>query len=279
MRICNTVEALAASGSITTDDPAVMTIADVQKIAAHLKRMDMSSNTRGHLLGRLNMICKFEGNSAVEYAKVRYPTLFPPKKEVRLRTLEGPDVDRVIRYANGATDYWDLRACVSVLLPLGTGLRPQETRMVRDADFSDDLTELTVSAPKGGDSYGLVRVVPVHPAIIPLVRRYMGEFHASGRSGYLFQGPYGEPVASNTMRMWRRRIVRGTGVEMDHRILRRTWGQMLLDEGVPEECVSVLLGHASTETTARYYARTRERAAIRAVRDVWENERKEESKV
>lgn len=51
-----------------------------------------------------------------------------------------------------------------------------------------------------------------------------------------------------------------------------------MDDGVPEECVSVLLGHASTETTARYYARTRERAAIRAVRDVWENERRMESK-
>lgn len=57
MRICNTVEALSASGSISTDDPAVMTIGDVQIIAARSKRMDISSNTRGHLLGRLNMIC------------------------------------------------------------------------------------------------------------------------------------------------------------------------------------------------------------------------------
>ena len=35
-------------------------------------------------------------------------------------------------------------------------------------------------------------------------------------------------------------------------------------------CVSVLLGHASTATTNRYYARTRERAAIDAVRRAWE---------
>lgn len=213
----------------------------------------------------------------MEYAKVRYPTLFPPKKDVRLGTLERPDVDRVIRYAEGVTGFSDLRSCVSVLLPLGAGIRPQETRMVRDVDFSDDLTELTVSAPKGEDSYGLVRTVPINPSVVPTIRRYLREFHSRGMRGYLFQGPHGDgmPVVSNTMRMWRRGIVEGTGVELDHRILRRTWGQMLLDDGVPEECVSVLLGHASTETTARYYARTRERAAIR---DVWNNGNGRESK-
>ena len=52
-------------------------------------------------------------------------------------------------------------------------------------------------------------------------------------------------------------MVEGTGMELDHRILRRTWEQMLL-------------GHASTATTNRYYARTRERSAIAAVRRVWE---------
>lgn len=52
---------------------------------------------------------------------------------------------------------------------------------------------------------------------------------------------------------------------------------MLLDGGVPEECVSVLLGHASTATTNRYYARTRERSAIAAVREMWETTSKTRS--
>ena len=73
----------------------------------------------------------------------------------------------------------------------------------------------------------------------------MEAFHGRGLRGCIFQGPHGdvEPVAGNTQRKWR---------------------------GVPEECVSVLLGHASTATTARYYARTRERSAIAAVRESWE---------
>ena len=58
-----------------------------------------------------------------------------------------------------------------------------------------------------------------------------------------------------------------TGEEV--RILRRTWGQMLEDMGVPESDVSVLLGHASTATTARYYARVSERRAIENVRRTW----------
>ena len=73
----------------------------------------------------------------------------------------------------------------------------------------------------------------------------MEAFHGRGLRGCIFQGPHGdgEPVAGNTQRKWR---------------------------GVPEECVSVLLGHASTATTARYYARTRERSAIAAGRESWE---------
>lgn len=272
MRLCARVEALRSAGSISTEDPAAMTLADVQAIAASLKRGDLSSNTRGHLLGRLNMLCKFEGNMAVEVAKVRYPTLFPPKKETRLAVLGPADVDRIILFASSDHGFAGLRACASVLIPLAAGLRPQEARFVRDTDFSPDLSELRVGHPKGADTYGLVRVAPVDPRAAPALRRYLDAFHARGLSGYIFQGPHGDgmPVAGNTQRMWRGYVERGTGLDLDHRILRRTWGQSLLDRGVPEECVSVLMGHASTETTARYYARTRERAAIAAVRAVWE---------
>ena len=71
--------------------------------------------------------------------------------------------------------------------------------------------------------------------------------------------------------MWRRSVSMATGVEFDHRALRRTWGQALLDAGVSEEEVSVLLGHASTATTSRYYARTREGRARDAARAAWRN--------
>lgn len=272
MRICATVESLAASGGISTEDPGALTTEDVKVIAARFKRMDVGSNTRGHLLGRLNMICKFSGNMSVELAKARYPTLFPPKKETRLDVLDPRDIERIREFADGDHDFQGLRACASVMIPLATGLRPQEVRYVRDVDFDARLTELRVAHPKGMDTYGLVRVVPIHPDGVPAIRRYLEAFHTSGHSGYIFQGPHGDgmPVAGNTQRKWREYVERGTGLDLDHRILRRTWGQMLLDGGVPEECVSVLLGHASTATTNRYYARTRERAAIDAVRRVWE---------
>ena len=272
MRICASIEGMAAAGRISTDDPAMLSLADVKIIAASWKQSSMGSNTRGHMLGRLNMLCKFMGNGAVEGAKVRYPTLFPPKKEVRLGILEPQDVARIFRFAEQEHDYGGLRACVSVIIPLATGLRPQETRYVRDSDFSEDLAELRVSHPKGGDSWGLERIVPMHPDAVPIIRRYIEAFHGRGLRGCIFQGPHGdgEPVAGNTQRKWRGYVEEGTGLDLDHRILRRTWGQLLLDRGVPEECVSVLLGHASTATTARYYARTRERSAIAAVRESWE---------
>lgn len=275
-RLGQVVDDLYSKGMITTNDPAVMLVNDVKVIAAVLKRNDsMSSNTRTHMLGRLNLICKFRENLAVEMAKVRYPSLFPAKKETRLGVLKEEEVRRIFDFAaRPGHDWRELRSCVSVILPLATGIRPQETRMIRDTNI--DLVEETVSLSfvKGMDTYGVSRTVPIMPEAVPIISRYLDMFHARGMSGYIFQGPHGdgEPVSSNTQRKWREFIVESTGVQLDHRILRRTWGQMLEDRGVPEEDVSVLLGHASTATTARYYARVSERRAIAAVRSRWAEE-------
>ena len=178
-------------------------------------------------------------------------------------------MESLYRHAECARGFRELRAAVSVILPLASGIRPQETRFVRDRDLSDDLAELTVSHPKGMGTYGDIRTVPVHPRAVPVLERYMEEFHGRGLRGYLFQGPGGEPVAGNTQRMWRCSVSEATGVAFDHRVLRRTWGQGLLDAGVSEQEVSVLLGHASTVTTAKYYARTRQDGARDAARRAW----------
>lgn len=271
MQLCRTVERLRLDGRISTQDPVRMTLEDVAEIASEVGGWGCSVNTRAHVLGRLNMICRFCGNMSVEHAKIRYPTLFPPKRDTRLGVLSDRDVEALFSYAERCEWFAGMRSCVSVIIPVSTGLRPQEVRMVRDRDFSDDLSELRVWSPKGADLYGEVRTVPVHPRAVPIITRYLSAFHGAGGSGYLFQNARGEPVSGNTQRMWRRSVSMATGVEFDHRALRRTWGQALLDAGVSEEEVSVLLGHASTATTSRYYARTREGRARDAARAAWRN--------
>lgn len=270
-RLCHVVDDLFARGMISTDDPSSMQVNDVKVIAAILKRDGgMSVNTRTHMLGRLGLLCRFKGNQVVDSAKVRYPSLFPAKVETRLGVLTGEEVRKVMEYAGRPDhDYRTLRSCCSVVLPLATGIRPQETRMLKDSNIDLEARLVTLEFVKGMDHYGEPRTVPILPDAVGIIARYLDAFHAKGKTGYIFQGPHGEPVSGNTQRKWRERFAEGSGVSLDHRILRRTWGQMLEDMGVPELDVSVLLGHASTATTARYYARVSERRAIESVRRTW----------
>ena len=50
---------------------------------------------------------------------------------------------------------------------------------------------------------------------------------------------------------------------------RATYGQLMLDEGIPLEVVSVLLGHSRSETTEGYYARVRNCVAVEDALGVW----------
>lgn len=52
--------------------------------------------------------------------------------------------------------------------------------------------------------------------------------------------------------------------------LRRTYGQTLLDRGVPLETVSVMLGHSSTTTTERHYCQENTTSAMLEVNRVFE---------
>jgi integrase len=50
---------------------------------------------------------------------------------------------------------------------------------------------------------------------------------------------------------------------------RRTFGQMLLDEGVSIEVVSVLMEHTSTAMTEKFYCRRKQQQASVSVRNTW----------
>lgn len=64
-----------------------------------------------------------------------------------------------------------------------------------------------------------------------------------------------------------------TGVKLDYRACRRTFGQTCLDMGTNVESVSLLLGHSSTRTTESHYCRRREDTAIREVLELFDPEK------
>ena len=61
------------------------------------------------------------------------------------------------------------------------------------------------------------------------------------------------------------------GVEFELRQCRRTFGQRNLDRGLDIESASVLMGHATTNTTERFYSRMKLEKAQKNLKQVWES--------
>lgn len=53
-----------------------------------------------------------------------------------------------------------------------------------------------------------------------------------------------------------------TGVRFSFTLCSATWTQLLIDDGISTDAVSVLLGHSSTVTTNKYYAKMRQKRAV-----------------
>jgi len=82
----------------------------------------------------------------------------------------------------------------------------------------------------------------------------------------------GKPLyfSDKAFRKWKKVVSELSGVDFKLKDMRLTWGQDYLDKGAPIEAVSRMMGHKTTKTTETYYARLKEKDAIRAIERSWE---------
>jgi len=270
IRLNRMITHLIASDKITTGDPSLWSVDDAMAISVRIRRNDSySSNYAGRLIGSLNKLCRYHCNMCFENAKHRYPELFPKKKEERIPILSEQEFDRIMRYClrKGQT-FNDLKASAAVTFAICGGLRPQEVQNIREENLDLPAMLVHLQHVKGMNSYGVRRTVPLHPAAEMVLAEYMRSFEAEGLHGYLFQWG-GGTISDKTVRSYAAKVGIGCGVRFSLTTCRATWGQMLIDSGLDESGVSVLLGHASTLTTNKYYARATESKAIENARAVW----------
>jgi integrase len=72
-------------------------------------------------------------------------------------------------------------------------------------------------------------------------------------------------LSGNRIRTIKKVVEDDIGVEFQLRTCRRTYGQLLCDDDVDIESVSVSMGHHSTKTTEGYYCRKNEKKAIKSI--------------
>ena len=165
---------------------------------------------------------------------------------------------------------------------VSTGLRPSELRLSEIGDMDTESWTLYVRHPKGEESYGRKRTVPILPfgreAVVRFLRKREEYLASAGK-------PYAKPLiptvkngaatfySAQTLNRVKARIERVSGVSFKMKHFRSTFGQKCIDmdaSKTPE--VSRVMGHGSTRTTEKYYARVKEEAAVQGLNRLFEGE-------
>ena len=266
-RICGYVEDLYAHGKLSTMDPAKFTIYDVRVFVMFLRNTSpkLKASTIDREVVNLQSICLFCHNDCVRFAKARWPRLVPLVSKGGTQILNKYHISIIKQHvSNRAPD--ELRPWMPIVLSLATGARANEFRNFKVEDFDLSSCRALIRVPKGIDSWGHVRTVPIRPEFIDTIRIFV----TFVGSGYLFPNSEGVPMSTKTLAAYRRRICSEIlGFSFDFRVCRATYGQLMLDEGLPLEAVSVLLGHSRSETTEGYYARVRNTVAVEDALALW----------
>ena len=128
--------------------------------------------------------------------------------------------------------------------------------MLRVVETWDEPSGRMKSYPKGKQ----VRDVPLTPELVAVLalqpyQKGCGVPHASGtcRSGLVFATPSGTVLRnSNWAADWRRAVADSGVSHCRIHDLRHTYASWLLQAGIPLAEVGRLMGHVSTQTTAKY---------------------------
>jgi integrase len=159
------------------------------------------------------------------------------------------------------------------------GLRTIELQFLLRSHVNIERGEIRIVMVKGQGSYGEPRTAPVQPGGLPILERYLKVrdelMLTTGGSPYMFPSVFhAKHLSGNTMRKFKDAVAAELDIDIDYRAGRRTYGQWLIDDGVPVETVSIHMGHRTSKTTETFYARQREEDALAMTRKIWEEKRR-----
>ena len=118
----------------------------------------------------------------------------------------------------------------------------------------------------------------IRPEVRNIVSRYLDLRNAKCSSNGHYSpalfpsksGQNGGYLTSNGVRKIKDRVEKDLKIRFDLRMCRRTFGQRYMDQGLPLESTSLLMGHSSTKTTEGFYSRRKLEFAIKDALSTWE---------
>ena len=264
---------------ISTSSPKQFTEKDIEVIIRRDREL-RSPSDMVHEVNALRKLCRFCGNMNLDLCLDRNPELKPRIKGNRRKgTMQDETYQAILEKALeiDPADWMRLRAYALVLLCLDAGTRNKEIRFAEVGDLDTKAWTLDIIHVKGEATYGEARVVPIREEIRPVVARYLAararwaaEHGCASKA--LFPSGDGRSdgfMCGNSLRRMKDLVEDELHIRFDLRECRRTFGQRYLDSDLEISSVSVLMGHATTKTTERFYGRQKNRMAIEKARATW----------
>ncbi len=224
-------------------------------------------------LSDLDSMCTFFDNDCVTEFLKRNKRLMQKEYRRRQPSLNVDELGTILDYADTVPDedFMELRGIAMICLNIGAGLRTIELQNATVSNImnDDDGYFIHLDVVKGQGTYGEARTVFIIPDFVDVLERYLKartrflEKHGMSTDLIFFNSSKPEPLSDNAIRVIRRKISDHCGVQFDGRKCRRTYGQTLKNSGTNIEIISKNMGHATTSTTEKYYARITDEDANR----------------
>jgi len=226
------------------------------------------------------------GNHAVTQLKERGER-WPGKTYREPKNIPLNGLQKIMESAKEMEGWRGDMAYMIVSLYPACGLRHSELRTAQLEDLyrkdNEDGTEMwyiKVRHPKGEGRYGRRRQVWVLPFAYDAIRRYLPAReqylakHGVQSSLYLFPclytGDIEQVYSEKEFRLIKKQVQEKCGFEFKIKDFRSSYGQLFYNmDRHAAEYVSTLMGHASIETTNRYYANMTDVVAIENAQLAW----------
>ncbi|HUJ74533.1 MAG TPA: tyrosine-type recombinase/integrase [bacterium] len=159
--------------------------------------------------------------------------------------LSGTEVERLLKSLQS------VRAGVVLMTAYGAGLRISEACRLRPEDIDSKRGLIHVRLGKGNKD----RHVMLSPRLLGVLRVYWRQGRPEKKSQWLFLGrKAGKSLTPSAARIALREAVKKAKLKkrVTPHTLRHAWATHLLEVGTDSRVIQVLLGHASSRSTARY---------------------------
>ena len=182
-------------------------------------------------------------------------------REKESEVLSETEIPIVVEYLKGHPTIWNL----GILLVLQTGLRVGELSSLKKEDWNGDIlkvrrTEVRLKNPDGKNTVKVKDFAKTEAGMRDIIltdggKRTLYTLVRMNPDGeYIFENSEGIRIRGNTFNKSLDSVLKHLGIP--HRSmhkLRKTYCTMLIDAGCEDPVVMNQMGHASVETSRRYY--------------------------